>query len=312
MSRVLVAFCTYNRATRLPGLIRALREQVCAEPFDLLAVDNNSQDDTQAVLAGLAREAGAPLRVVSETEAGIVPARNRALLEAAGYDFLVFLDDDELPHPGFVAAAVDALSREGADCAGGPIRVDFTQHTRPRWLGDELLGFLAAIDHGAQAFWLEDESRPIWTSNVAYRMAFLREHRLRFDARYNRRGESASGSGGGEDVVMLRRLLATGARIRYRPDMKVDHAVEASRLRRAYFLRLHHLAGMRKGLHELPPGARMLLGAPCYLYPQLFKQLLRTVLLAGTFHPGWLRQAMNTTHALGLIRGYRQRKPGHS
>ncbi|MEN9726191.1 MAG: hypothetical protein RL434_557 [Pseudomonadota bacterium] len=307
MSRVLVAFCTYNRAGRLPGLVRALRAQTCAEPFDLLAVDNNSRDETQAVLAALARESGPPLKIVSEVEAGIVPARNRALEAAATYEFLVFLDDDELPQPGFVAAAVDALSGEEADCAGGPIRVDFSHHARPRWLGDDLLGFLAAIDHGPQAFWLEDDSRPLWTSNVAYRMSFLRRHGLRFDARYNRRGESAQGSGGGEDVVMLKRLLAAGARIRYRPDMKVDHAVEPARLKRGYFLRLHHLAGMRKGLHELPSAARLLLGAPRYLYPQLVRHLLRAVLMAASFHPGWLRQAMNATHALGLIRGYRQR-----
>ncbi len=312
MSRVLVAFCTYNRAGRLPGLVRALRAQACAEPFDLLAVDNNSGDGTQAVLAALARESGAPLQIVSEMEAGIVPARNRALEAAATYEFLVFLDDDELPEPGFVAAAVDALAREEADCAGGPIRVDFSNHARPRWLGDDLLGFLAAIDHGPEAFWLEDDRLPLWTSNVAYRLSFLRQHGLRFDARYNRRGESAQGSGGGEDVVMLRRLLAAGARIRYRPDMKVDHAVEPTRLRRRYFLQLHHLAGMRKGLHELPSASRLLLGAPRYLYPQLARHLVRTMLIAARLDAGWLRQAMNATHALGLIRGYRQRDSLHS
>lgn len=307
MTRVLVAFCTYNRAPRLGALVRALRAQACPEPFDLLAVDNNSRDETSAVLAALAREAGAPLQVVHEPQPGIVPARNRALAVAQTYEFLVFLDDDELPHPGFVAAAVDALSREGADCAGGPIRVDFSHHARPSWLGDDLLGFLAAIDHGPQPFWVRDETTPLWTSNVAYRMAFLRTHDLRFDPRYNRRGESAESGGGGEDVVMLRRLLAAGARIRYRPDMTVDHAVEPTRLQRRYFLRLHHLAGMRKGVHEVQASEHLLLGAPRYLWPQLLRHLGRTALMMLTGRPGWLRQAMNATHALGLIRGYRQR-----
>lgn len=307
MTALTVAFCTYKRADRLHCLVEALRAQSCPIPFEILAVDNNSPDNTLEVLAALQNEPGAPLRVVTETSPGIVPARNRALAEAAGSEFLVFIDDDELPHPGLLEAAYDALAREGADCAGGRVLIDFASYGRPHWLGEDLLGFLAAVDHGPQPFWIIDEHSPVWTSNIAYRMAFLREHGLQFDARYNRKGSSASDFGGGEDVVMLRRLLGLKARIRYCPDMTVDHGVERARLNRRYFLRLHYLAGARKGLHELPSFPRLLLGAPAFLYAQALRHSLKATIMALTARPGTLRQAMNATHAWGLITGYRLR-----
>jgi len=302
------AFCTFNRATRLERLVAAMRAQKCPAPFEILVVNNNSQDNTLEVLKSLQRQSGAPIRIITESAPGIVPARNRALAEAQSSDYLVFIDDDELPHPGLLSAAYEALSSEGADCAGGRVNIDFAPHGRPNWLGDDLLGFLAAIDHGERAFWIKSEATPVWTSNIAYRMSYLREHGLQFDARYNRKGSSASGAGGGEDVVMLRRLLGLGAKIRYRPDMAVDHGVEPWRLTRRYFLRLHYLAGVRKGLHEFPDYERKLFGVPPFLIGQVLRQGIRALLMATLRRKGALRQGMNATHALGLIDGVRERK----
>ncbi|MBT9591241.1 MAG: glycosyltransferase family 2 protein [Thiobacillus sp.] len=302
------AFCTFNRADRLEKLVSAMRAQECPVPFEILVVNNNSKDNTLEVLESLQRQPGAPLRIFTENAPGIVPARNRVLAEAHASEFLVFIDDDELPHPGLLNAAYDALENEAADCVGGRVDIDFATHGRPAWLGDDLLGFLAAIDHGGRAFWIKGEDTPVWTSNIAYRMAFLREHGLKFDARYNREGASASGSGGGEDVVMLRRLLALDAKIRYRPDMAVDHGVEAWRLRKHYFLRLHYLAGMRKGLHEYPDYPHKLFGVPPFLIMQALRQGMRALSMAVLARQGYLRQGMNATHALGLIRGLLKRQ----
>lgn len=107
-------FFDCRSAHRLPGLVKALREQECPIPFEILIVDNNSTDETQAVLDQLSLEDGPPLRFVKETQQGIVFARNRALEESLGNAYMAFLDDDELPPPGMLKAAIDALEREGS------------------------------------------------------------------------------------------------------------------------------------------------------------------------------------------------------
>ncbi len=301
-----VAFCTYKRADRLEKLVGALRSQKCPVPFDILAVNNNSPDNTLAVLDKLRNSPGATLRAVTETAQGIVHARNRAIAEASDSEIMVFIDDDELPMPGFLEAAYDAIVREGADCVGGRVNVCFTPHARPTWLEDNLLGFLAEVNYGSERFWVESEATPIWTCNVAYRTALFRDG-LRFDQRYNRRGD---GVGGGEDVMMFQALLQQRVRMRYRPDMVVEHFVEPWRLRRSYFLKLHYVSGYKSGFYEFSKHPREILGVPLFLIPQLMRQSTKTLSTYLALRPGRLRQAMNMAHATGLIAGCHARWRG--
>jgi succinoglycan biosynthesis protein ExoM len=305
MTTLTVAFCTYKRADRLEKLINALRAQVCPVPFDILAINNNSPDNTLEVLNLLAAENGAPLRFVTESAQGIVPARNRAIQEALASDIMVFIDDDELPQPGLLNAAYDAIVNEQAECVGGRVDVDFTPYGRPAWLEDDVLGFLAEVKHGDKPFWITDASTPIWTANIAYDMRLFREDpSLRFDQRYNREGNDV---GGGEDAMMFQTMLARGIKIRYRPDMVVSHFVEQWRLKRGYFIKLHYRAGYRQGKVRAPNYDKTILGVPPFMFVLFFKQCQRTLSKWLRSEAGGLRQAMNAAHALGMILGYRAR-----
>lgn len=300
MRRLTFAFCTYNRADRLEALVGAMRAQDCPVPFEILAINNNSSDATPDILYRLAASPGPALRWVTEPVQGIVAARNRGLAEAIDSDILVFIDDDEMPLPGLLQAAVDAIVNGGAQCVGGRVELDFTTNSRPLWLEDDLLGFLAAVDYGDEPFWIEGPSTPIWTANVAYDMRLFRDDPdLRFDKRYDRIGHAV---GGGSDAVMFRSLLERGARICYRPDMAVRHSVETWRLRRRYFLMLHYRVGVRKR-HELPHYDRTFLGVPLFLFGQFARQLSVATRMYLMNKPGKLRQLMNVTHAVGLIHG---------
>jgi hypothetical protein len=177
--------------------------------------------------------------------------------------------------------------------------VHFQPRQRPHWLGEDLLGFLAEVDYGVAPFWITEQSTPVWTANVGYRMSLFADG-LRFDARYNREGKAI---GGGEDVMMFHDLLKRGARIRYRPDMVVRHFVEDWRLRRRYFLQLHYISGYKKGRWELGSHPREIFGVPPFLLSQAGRQWVRTAAHWTGGKPGFLRQAMNGMYALGMIAG---------
>lgn len=307
MPTLIVAFCTFKRADRLDKLVAALRAQHCPISFDILAVNNSSPDNTLEVLGALQQQPGAALRVVTESAPGIVPARNRALSEALDHDILVFIDDDELPHPGFLDAAYDAIVNEGAQCVGGRIEIDFSPDGRPTWLDDEVAGFLGRLDHGNLPLWITDDATPIWSGNTAYAMQIFRDQsNLRFDPRYNREGANV---GGGEDAMMLRTLLAQSAKIRYRPDMAVLHSVDHWKLHRRYFLKLHYQAGLRQARFSLPAFPANWFGIPLFLARQFLDHAKKTLLLMLSGQPGLVRQAMNAAHALGTLQGYRKRRP---
>lgn len=299
MKRATVAVCTCNRAQRLPSLVERLRRQRCQVPFEILVVDNNSKDGTQEVLKRLHGEKGAPLRFVREDLQGIVHARNKAIEESLGSSYLAFMDDDEAPGEGWLNAAIDALEREGADCVGGDIIVSLPENRRPGWLTGELLGFLGEVRQSASPFWITDRSTPVWSGNIAYRTSVFAEG-LRFDSRYNRIGE---GVGGGEDYVMFCSLLEKGARIRYRPDMVIEHFVDEWKLKRGYFLKLHYTAGKKEGLWKKNEFKRTFFGVPPFMVSQALKQWGKTLGMFMAGRPGALRQAMNWAYTIGMIEG---------
>ncbi|MDT4331592.1 glycosyltransferase [Methylomonas sp. MED-D] len=296
------AMCSYNRADRLRKLVDAIREQECPIPYEILVVNNNSTDHTELELAELSTNPGATLRWVTETEQGIVAARNRCLIEAMSSDIMVFIDDDEIPLPGLLYAATDAICNEGAQVAGGKVVVDFTGQRRPKWLGDELLGFLAATDYGEAPFWVTSKDTPLWTANIAYDMKIFRENPdLRFDKRYDRQGKAI---GGGEDVMMFGLLLNSAMKIRYRPDMTVLHSVEPWRLKPSYFLKLHFSSGFRSAYNCGIKYKRNFFGVPLFLFSQALKLFFLWLTLALKNQKLELRKCMNFTHALGQICGY--------
>ncbi|MBS3963222.1 MAG: glycosyltransferase family 2 protein [Methylomonas sp.] len=299
------AFCTFNRANRLEKLVSAIRHQIHPWPFEILAINNNSQDNTLDVLAALSKLPGAPLRFVTETKQGIVAARNRAIEESIGSDILIFIDDDEVPLPGLIAGACDAILNDGADCVGGRVRVDFSQYKRPAWLGDDLLGFLAEVDYGDYPFWITTSKTPVWTANIAYDMTIFRhDPSLRFDKRYDRKGKSV---GGGEDLAMFNLLLKEQFKIRYSPNMIVLHSVEDWKLSRRYFIKLHFKSGEVFGRNEMPRYSNTLLGYPRFLISQLLKHFAKALIITFKNNPGKIRQYMNVAHALGCLAGYKSK-----
>jgi hypothetical protein len=89
--------------------------------------------------------------------------------------------------------------------------------------------------------------------------------------------------------------------------MGVLHAVEAWRLTRSYFLKLHYRAGLRQGKYQLPTYPTTFLGLPPFLVTQFIRRSVKAVSMQLRGQPGALRQGMNASHALGALIGYRSR-----
>lgn len=299
MSILTVAVCTCNRAERLRKLIAELRMQECPVPFEILVVDNNSDDNTAEVVKELAGFDALSVRYVKEEKQGIVHARNCAIDNSKKSKYLAFIDDDELPCPVWMKTAIDVLTREGADCVGGRIHVTLPVHREIPWLEKELSGFLGEVDYGSEPFWITDRSTPVWSGNIAYRTSLFADG-LRFDTRYNRIGKAI---GGGEDAIMFQNLLKQEARIRYSPDMAIEHLVDEWKLKRGYFLKLHFLNGRKLGQYSSDDYERTIMGIPPFMLEQAFRHCSKTLIKYFKRESGVMRQAMNGAHALGVISG---------
>lgn len=203
-ARTTVAVLTYRR----PGLLRALLPELLGQaaevrtewgPVRVLVVDNDPEATGRPVVAERSGEAapGVSLVHVHEPAPGIAAGRNRALAEAADSELLVFIDDDELPSPGWLASLLRTREETGAAAVAGTVTSRFPSPL-PEWIAAG--GFFerrrlrtgTPIDVAA-------------TNNLALHLPQVRAAGLAFDARF--------GLTGGEDTLFTRQLAASGARM---------------------------------------------------------------------------------------------------
>jgi GT2 family glycosyltransferase len=241
-----VIICTLNRSEELKRSLRALEAQtgVAPEQVEILVVDNGSTDATPTVVKEFRRYSRYPLRWCVEERLGLSNARNRGVTEAR-HEVVVFLDDDALPEPGWLAAHLDALGQSGADCIGGRITLAW-EAPRPTWLHPSLDPFLGLLDLG------EERSSFVFPrnypngGNIAFRRAVFDKVGL-FDPALGVRPGRAVGS---EETDLCYRLEQAGGRLLYEPRAHVKHPVPASKLTKRWFRRRAYHAGRTACLVE--------------------------------------------------------------
>lgn len=105
-----VVIPTHNRADLLPRCLRAVLDQT-VPPAEVIVVNDGSTDSTAAVLADPAF--ATRCTVVETPGLGVSSARN-AGIEAATAEWIVFIDDDDVPSPRWL----EVLGRLVADDVG--------------------------------------------------------------------------------------------------------------------------------------------------------------------------------------------------
>jgi glycosyltransferase involved in cell wall biosynthesis len=207
-AEVSVVVATYRRAPLLPRLVAALEEQSLApERFEVVVCDNGSDDDTSAVLAGLAGRSPLRLRVV-RTAVNRGPAAGRELAwRAAEAPVLAFTDDDCQPEPGWLAAGLAEMRARGRAVVVGRTVPDPEQ--------EHLLVDFSRTQR-------VDDARFAQTCNVFYRRADL-EASGGFDPGFE--------TPGGEDTDLALRVEALGSPRVHAPAAVVRHDVRPSSLR---------------------------------------------------------------------------------
>lgn len=241
-----IAMLTYRRNDYLAQVIPELLAQAddvsdAQTTVSVLIVDNDPQAGARAVveaaraaLAGEQSQAAEPsgaadpaaasatsrLVYVHEPEPGIVAGRNRALSQARGSDALVFIDDDEIPSPGWLKALVSAWRAQGCAAVTGPTPPAFEVDPSAWVTASGAFDSWEAAD-GAQV-------RSADTGNLLLDLAVVEGLGLRFDPRY--------GLTGGEDSLFTRQLTRAGGVIRFAAGAVVTKRVPAARARRTWVL----------------------------------------------------------------------------
>ena len=231
MSEISVVIATKDRVALLMRLLDALARQEAAPRFDVVVVDDGSNDATAQRAIAAAEYLPFRLCVLrQEQSTGPAAARNRGW-RATTAPLVAFTDDDCVPEPSWLAALSRALDAEAAHLAAGVTRFPDDQADR----------------RGTWSYWMEDDGRSghFSTCNVAYRRAVL-EAVDGFDEngfRYRRAGAGAARCVNGEDTDLAWRAIEVGFRPGAAPDAVVRHEVFRSSWR-AYLRNVRRLEGL--------------------------------------------------------------------
>ena len=234
---VSIAICTYNNAGKVRTVLESLRGLICPPTleYEVLVVDNNSSDETKAVVERCQEVWGQRLRYVFEGTQGLSHARNRALKEAAG-DIVSYVDDDVSVDPGWLSAVAAAFEQYAAAVVGGRSYLIYPSE-RPAWLPEEYEFLLSKLDYGDQA--IVGVDKDLFGLNFSVR----KELALGvggFDTSLGRRGNSLAS---GEESDLLKRIRARGGLAVYEPGAVVGHVVSAERVTIRWFLKRLFAAG---------------------------------------------------------------------
>ena len=225
--RISVVVCTYRNPDLLEKALLSLTNQTLdARSFEVIVVDNNSNDSTPDVVARFPS-----MRYVFEAEQGLSAARN-AGIRAARSDIIAYIDDDAEASPAWLAALLDVYDRHPEVVAAGGAAVPIWDAPPPSWLTEDHHRALSLVSWGDQPRPLEWPERIIGV-NCSFRRSVFEQYGS-FDTQLGRTGASLLGA---EEVALQKRIQDSGAVVYYTPSAVVHHHVPPSRLTRLYFQR---------------------------------------------------------------------------
>jgi len=235
---VTVIICTRNRAASLGLVLRSMTalKLPARLSWEILVVDNGSEDDTQQIIASFSNVL--PIVCVRETDPGLSHARNAGVRHARG-KYIVWTDDDVRVDGNWLLAYAQAFEAFPRGVVFGGSSAPVLEEPTPAWFNEsqgELKGLLAYRNPSGLPRRLTVDGQLPYGLNFAIRAD--EQRRCFYDPML---GVAPGRRRGGEELQVIKKILAAGAEGYWVPDARVVHVIPASRQTLEY-VRLYYKA----------------------------------------------------------------------
>lgn len=233
-----VVISTYNRYVYLK---EALDSLVCqdlpADSFEIIIVDNNSHDKTPELVASYCNRSEPATRYVKELKQGLSFARNRGAQEARG-SIVAFMDDDAIADKGWLRELMSIYRQfPDAGVVGGKIKLTWPVE-KPTWLTHNLEISFGALDYGDKIQELRYPRTP-FGGNFSVPKALFLELGGFNEALGRTRARLLSS----EEVYLCHLMEQRGKKVYYAPQALVYHTVLPERINRKYLVKRAYAQG---------------------------------------------------------------------
>lgn len=233
---ITVLVATYNRSSDLREMLETALSQETnggAFTYEVLIVDNNSNDDTRLVVEEFIKRGHKNLRYLFEGQQGRSHALNTGL-KAIQSDIFTICDDDFILPQDWLKK-IFAVFKEHPEVSyvSGKVLPSW-QGDVPLWLTPEHQSAIALADYGENEFYT-DENNQLCLLACSFRLSDVNSV-----GGYNPRlGVTKNLIGGIEDIDIQQRLWKSGRKGIYIPHIWFHHKVTPDRCTKEYHRRWH-------------------------------------------------------------------------
>jgi glycosyltransferase involved in cell wall biosynthesis len=261
---VSVIIASYNREKFIVAALQSLYNQTADKAaFEVIVVDNNSQDNTTAICnAYITAHPAMQTRYVTELQQGASFARNTGAAMANG-SILFFMDDDAVAEPDLIEQTIAFHNKYPAIYGwGGKITPHYIP-AAPVWMSHYVASLVGNFDYGQEILPFAANKYPLESNMAVLVTAFKKVNG------FNTALPGVKGTLriGGEGKEFFFKIKALGSPIYYTPFMKVKHTVETEKLTPEYMYRVASGIGRGERIRVKQKGAiAVLIKCIEYLY----------------------------------------------
>lgn len=235
-----VIICCYNSVKRLSKTLQALAKQQCSVKWEVLLVDNASDDGGAEFAVGLWKmlKSEISIHLVREPVPGLSHARKTGI-QASYYSNILFCDDDNWLSERYVQGMYDILVSDPQTAACGGMGVPMFETKEPYWFYE----YAEAYALGSQKINSENgRILNLYGAGLALKKSALDElYRSGFDSVLEDRvGKLLSSAG---DTELTYALVLLGYRLQCSDELKFFHFLSKERLDMNYLKKLFSAFG---------------------------------------------------------------------
>jgi glycosyltransferase involved in cell wall biosynthesis len=264
-----VIIATHNRCSLLRGALASLLRVPVPQGLEVTinVVDNNSSDDTARVVTDVASDAALPVRYLLEPRKGQAFAINTGV-ESTQSDLVGLIDDDEEVDSSWFFRISEAFQDSSLDFIGGPY-IPLWGAPKPEWLPRQAKGIIGwqELSTVPKRYGEELPGAALCGGNAVIRRSVLKKA-----------GPFRTDLNGHHDLEMFERLLSSGARGIYLPDLIIYHHIPPDRLRKEYFRQWMWKAGVAYARMPEKTTMKKVFGVPRYVLKRALQSLVRTAI----------------------------------
>ncbi|MBI1773528.1 MAG: glycosyltransferase family 2 protein [Burkholderiales bacterium] len=304
MPELSICICTYKRPDLLRRLLQAILTQTLrGVEIEVVVVDNDSNQSAAKVLGEMAASFNKRLKTINLANSNISLARNAAIAAASG-NWIVMIDDDEVPVSDWLEQLLKVQKTEQADVVFAPVLPEYSEST-PAWIRKG--GY---FDRRRMPTGTKIDHKDARSGNVLIRRSILQGI-----AALQKDGigpfDPAFGTTGGEDTMLFRRLDKLGAVMVWCDEAPADEFIPADRATAKWLLQRSYRTGqlfirtelaMLEGSKKISPALTLSVRACVQFFlALLFAMLLLPFKFLGSFT--WLRVAASQLGKLSYFWG---------